>query len=181
MFHGKAALLSRAAAGAPPDGVSTKSGAFPEVDERLAASCSAVRARGRKLVPLSLAILRAKALQIAASIGVTNFSGSNGFIRNWARRQEWISVALQECGAFANVEEAAARMAKTRRQLKGIDPDLIYNVDETGLLYRCLPARSYVPSEDRRRARGTKAMRSKDRVTLTMCCNALGPTSFLLP
>jgi len=53
------------------------------------------------------------------------------------------------------VEDAAARMAAIRQQLEGVDLDLIYNVDETGLLYRGLPSRSYVPSEDRRTARGS--------------------------
>lgn len=105
---------------------------------------------GHKRVQLSLAILRTKALQIASSLGVSNFSASNGYLQNWARRHGWANVAFPGCGASANVEEAAARMAAIRRQLEGTDPDLIYNVDDTGLLYRGLPSRSYVPNEDRR-------------------------------
>jgi len=65
-------------------------------------------------------------------------------------------------------------MAAIRQQLEGVDLDLIYNVDETGLLYGGLPSRSYVPSEDRRTARGSKAMKSRDHVTLTLCCNSTG-------
>jgi len=65
-------------------------------------------------------------------------------------------------------------MAAIRQQLEGVDVDLIYNVNETGLLYRGLPSRSYMPFEDRRTARGSKAMKSKDRVTWTLCCNATG-------
>jgi len=42
------------------------------------------------------------------------------------------------------------------------------------LLYRVLRSRSYMPSEDRRTTRGSKAMKSKDLVTLTLCCNATG-------
>ena len=63
-------------------------------------------------------------------------------------------------------------MAAIRQQLEGVN--LIYNVGETGLLYRGLPSRSYVPSEDRRTARGSKAIKSKDRVTLTLCFNSTG-------
>lgn len=159
--------------------MSSRTGAFPEVDARLAAWSVAVRARGLKRVPLSLAILRFKSLQISAALGVTNFTASNGYLQNWARRHVWASVALHGCGDSANVEEAPARMAEIRRQLAGVDPDLIYNVDETRLLYRGLPKRFYVPSEDRRRARGSKAMRSNDRVILTLCCNATG--SHMLP
>jgi len=65
-------------------------------------------------------------------------------------------------------------MAAIRQQLEGVDVDLIYILDETGLLYRGVPSRSYVPSEDRCTARGSKAMKSTDRVTLTLCCNATG-------
>lgn len=74
----------------------------------------------------------------------------------------------------ANVEEAAARMDQIREHLAGADPCLIYIVDKTALLYRCLPSRSYVPRADRGHARGSKAMRSNDRVTLTLYCNATG-------
>jgi len=44
------------------------------------------------------------------------------------------------------VKEAAERMAAIRQQLEGVDVDLIYKVEETGLIYRGLPSRSYVPS-----------------------------------
>lgn len=45
-------------------------------------------------------------------------------------------------------------------------------MDETGLLYRCLPSRSHVTRRDRRHARGTKAMRQKERVTLAIFTHA---------
>lgn len=54
----RAVYLGRAAAGVSDSAVNAKTNAFPEVDTRLAAWCHAVRARGRKRVPLSLAILR---------------------------------------------------------------------------------------------------------------------------
>lgn len=84
-------------------------------------------------MPLSLAILRSKALQIASPQGI--FTASNGYLQNWARRYGWSNVALHGCGTSANVEEAAARMDEIRRQLRGVDQDLIFNVDETGMLY----------------------------------------------
>jgi len=65
-------------------------------------------------------------------------------------------------------------MAETRADLSAYEPDQIYNMDETGLFFRCLPNRAYVTSGRRRRARGTKAMKSKDRVTLVLACNATG-------
>jgi len=65
-------------------------------------------------------------------------------------------------------------MAAIRQQLEGVNLDLIHNVDKTGLLYRGLLSRLYVPSEDRRTTRGSKAMKSKDRVTFALSCNATG-------
>jgi len=170
----KDSLLSRAAEGAAGGRVSSRAGQYPEVDKALLEWILAVRSRGRKRVPLSLAILRQKDLQVAEHFGITDFAASNGFIKRWASRHGLVNVALHGSGASANVEEAAERMAAIRQQLEGVDVDRIYNVDETGLLYLVLPSRSYVPSEDRRTARGSKAMKSKDRVTLNLCCNATG-------
>jgi len=170
----KDSLLSRAAEGAAGGRASSRAGQYPQVDKALFEWFLAVRARGRKRVPFSLAILRQKALQVAEHLGITDFAASKGFIQRWASRHGLVNVALHGSGASANVEDAAERMAAIRQQLEGVDVDLIYNVDETGLLYRGLPSRSYVPSEDRRTARGSKAMKSKDRVTLTLCCNATG-------
>eukprot|EP00170_Pyropia_yezoensis_P004651 contig_18949_g4664 len=128
IYSHRAPILARAEGGASPDELSSKAGTHPALDAQLHAWCLAVRARGRKRIPLSLAILPCKALEIAASLGFTNFSASNGFIQGWARRNGWSNVALHGSGASTNVEEAAARMAEIRRQLEGVDPDLIYNV-----------------------------------------------------
>lgn len=122
--------------------MTARASAYPEIDARLKEWVLTVRARTRKRMPLSLAVLRTKALQIAGELGITTFTASNGFLQNWARRHGFVNVALHGAGASANVEEAAERMEQIRQQLAGVDPDLIYNVDETGLLHRCLPSRS---------------------------------------
>jgi len=167
-------VLSRLAEGASVQSPTSRTTPYPEIDARLLSWFHAAWARGRKRVPLSLAILRCRGLQIATALEITNFTASNGFLQNWARRHGIVNVALHGCGASANIAEAAARMDEIRRQLAGVDPDLIYNVDETGLLFRGQPSRSYVSADDRRTARGSKAMKRKDRVTLTLCCNTTG-------
>eukprot|EP00171_Calliarthron_tuberculosum_P000883 IDg883t1 len=56
-----------------------------------------------------------------------------------------------------------------------------YNQDETGFFYQLLPKVSYIaPSECAKEARGTKAMRSKNRNTLAVSTNATR-THILLP
>ena len=50
-----------------------------------------------------------------------------------------------------------------------------YNVDKYGLLFRCLPRRTYLASpETRKTARGCKAMKAKYRITGYACTNASG-------
>ena len=152
----------------------SQAGQCPQVDMAILEWLLDVRARGRKRVPLSLSILRQKALQVAEHLGITDFVASNGFMQRWASLHGLVNVALHGSGASANEEEAAERMAAIRQKLEGVDVERIYNVDKTGLLYRGLPSRSSVPSEDRRTARGWRAMKRKDRVTLNLCCNETG-------
>jgi len=45
-------------------------------------------------------------------------------------------------------------------------------MDETGLFFRCLPSLAYFQAGCRRRARGIKAMKAKDHVTLVLAVNA---------
>jgi len=53
------------------------------------------------------------------------------------------------------------------------DPENVYNMDETGLFFRLLSKYSLLmPDEDISTTRGKK--KSKDRVSLTVCANAVG-------
>lgn len=76
VWHSRDALPARVGTGLSLDLLTTKSSASRRKYSRLEACCHAVRSRGRMRVPLSLAILRTKALQITSSLGVSNFSAS---------------------------------------------------------------------------------------------------------
>jgi len=47
-------------------------------------------------------------------------------------------------------------------------------MDEAGLYVRFLPNRAYVSAGSRRRARGSKAMKNEDGVTLVLAVNGTG-------
>jgi len=111
---------------------------------------------------------------IAAQLSIVGFTASHGYVRGFLKRHDICNIAMHGQAGDANLAAAAAAVEKIRRRLDAYPPDRIYNMDETGLLYKCLPSRSYVPRRDRRSARGTKAMRSMDRVTLVLCTNATG-------
>jgi len=102
--------------------------------------------------------------------------GSPGLIQWWASRHRLKSVKLWGQVGFAAeaVRQGERRVAEIRAELAIYDPEDIYNMDETGLQYRCLPSRTSIAAGRRRRARGSKSMKMKDLVTLVLACNATG-------
>lgn len=66
-------------------------------------------------------------------------------------------------------------MRELRKVLSVSKPENIFDMDETGLFYRAIQARTYfAANESRKTVRGTKALQAKDRVTLLLCVNASG-------
>ena len=71
---------------------------------------------------------------------------------------------------FAAISE---EMKALRQKLSEYSLDCIFNMDETGLFFRCLPKRSYIlGNEKESEVQGSKKMVDKNRVTLAVCCNA---------
>jgi len=129
---------------------------------------------GAKSVPLTKAVLHQPAEEIAANLGGTVFSASAGFVRRWAKRHNLVNISLWVTGgsAAADVEASRQRMEEIRAQIEAFDPEQINNMNETGLHFWCLPSRAYVSVGSRRRARGSKAMKNKDGVTVVLEVNA---------
>jgi len=151
-----------------------RAGKWPELHGVVYEWYLAIYALGHRRIPITTALLQEGATMIAGRLGITQFSASHGWVRGFLKRFDKCNVAMHGQAGEANLALAATTMEKIRRKLKAHPPDRIYNMDETGLLYRCLPSRSYVPRRDRRHARGTRAMRHMDRVTLVLCTNATG-------
>jgi len=136
---------------------------------------------GRWHLPVSRSLLEACARQIATELGVTGFKGSPHFIQNWAARYNLRNVALWGQGSSADTAGAAKRIAQIWTQLEDHPADRIYDMDKTGLFYRCIPDRSYVQTGQRRQARRFKAIKSKDRVTLFWLVMLQGATNTQSP
>lgn len=111
---------------------------------------------------------------IASGLLITGFSARNGFVHGVFARLDICKVAMHGQAGAVNFARAAAAVFEIRRKLEGYSPGKTYIRDETGLLYRRLSSRSYMPRRDRNFARGTKTMRIKDRVKLVLCTNADG-------
>ena len=94
-------------------------------------------------IPISGPILLTQADQIATELGIDDFVPSNGWLHRFKGRKG-IS-----CKVISG-ESASVTPESTDEWRTGTIPDLmsrfspsdIYNVDETGLFYRCLPSRT---------------------------------------
>jgi hypothetical protein len=84
------------------------------------------------------------------------------------------SVALHGEAGDVDLEAIAAEINELREKIRSFHPDNVYNMDETGLMFKCLPNRGYVKRSEVKTARGTKMMKVKDRVTIYVCTNASG-------
>ena len=69
----------------------------------------------------------------------------------------------------------SSRMEELRTIMTNFEPKNIYKEDETGLLYRMIPTRTYMAAEEEAHdTRGTSCMRRKERITAVFCANADG-------
>ena len=106
--------------------------------------------------------------------GMKKCNFSEAWARKIARTNGWNSKALHGEAGSVDVETAMPKIREIRKLITEYELDNVYNMDETGLFFKCLPNRSYVKKEDSKDARGTKLMKAKDRVTVYVCTNATG-------
>jgi hypothetical protein len=114
-------------------------------------------------------ILREKSLKIASTMGFENFSASNGWI---ARFKQCHSLVFKKlAGASAAVDTVTYLcFARLPEQLEGYEAQDIYNADETGLFFNCLPDRT-LELKGETCHEGTSA---KERFTVLLCTNSDG-------
>jgi len=73
---------------------------------------------------------------------------------------------LHGSGASVYNREAWKRISDIRDQLQDFAAENIFNIKETGPFNRCLLNHSFFPSDQHRVARGTKAIKAIERVTM---------------
>ena len=142
-----------------------------ELDEVVWTWFKARRAEGK---PMSGQFIIEKAKKFCEEMEIeTDVKFSDGWLRNFKHRHgiRAIDVAGEKQSAD---EEAAAAYSELFSQLireHKLTPDQVFNADETGLYWRCLPTRTLV-GRDEKGAAGHKM--NKERVTLLLCANAAG-------
>ena len=90
------------------------------------------------------------------------------------------SITLHGEAGDVDPSQHEERMKTIREIANQFGPSLTYNMDETGLMYKCLPNCGYVELEKKRITRGSKTMNAKDRITLYIFMNADGSDKYPL-
>lgn len=153
---------------------SMKRGEYEKVDDSLFLWFTQNRERG---IPISGTILKQKAVSLSEELPVIeapeSFSASDGWLDRWKKRHG--VRQLKVCGEKLSADVSAAKkFAENFMELmkeNDLQPDQIYNCDETGLNYKMLPS-STLASKTEAGAPGYK--RSKERITVLACANASG-------
>ena len=121
-------------------------------------------------VPLSASMIREKAVIFAKELNTENFQASDGWLRRWKERNNisFKIVSGESKSVTPEMINAWSEMFPPTR-LSNYDLKDIYNADEFGLFYQCLPNKTYQVSE---KFYGGKL--SKIRITGMAAANAMG-------
>ena len=101
-----------------------------------------------------------------------DFKASTGWLEKFKNRHGIRNLSIQ--GELSAAEETVEPFLRKLRQVmeeKGLTAEQIYNADETGLLWKCLPDRTLVACREKS-APGFR--KSKERLTVLGCTNATG-------
>ena len=122
-------------------------------------------------VPIGGVVFKAKTLEYAKEIGLDDFQASDGWIRRWKKRY---NISFKTISGEANSVTAGMvapwKETSLPTLLSNYHLEDIYNADEFGLFYECLPSKSlHLKSE---KCVGGK--HSKVRLTGMAAANAVG-------
>ena len=127
--------------------------------------------------PISGPLLQEKAKHFSAQLNTETadreFKASTGWLEKFKTRHGIRNLSIQGEKLSAAEETVEPFLQKLNKVIeeRGLIPEQIYNADETGLLWKCLPQRTLVSCREKS-APGFK--KAKDRLTVLGCTNATG-------
>jgi len=113
-----------------------REGKWPELDALVCKWYLAFYALGHRRKPITTALLQEAATMTAGRIDITGVSAIHGWKRGFLKRFDICNVAMHGQAGAVNLVAAATTVEEIWRRLEAFPPDRIYNMDETGLLYR---------------------------------------------
>ena len=90
-------------------------------------------------VPITGPVIMAKGMEIAEQMGLRDFKASNGWISRFVVRYQLQMVVLHGEAADVDVAVAESKMTVLGSSLQQYPPELIFNMDETGLFDATFP------------------------------------------
>ena len=149
---------------------------YPEVDAEIERFINFAR---NQRLPVTRALIQQRAMIAAKNQGIVGFQASNGYVQKFLRRTRvHKSIRLHGRGGSALPGNHTQRMAEIQDIASQYSLSNIYNMDESGLMYRMGPRRSYLSgNENPSTTRGTDLQKYKARITIVLCVNADGSHS----
>ena len=103
------------------------------------------------------------------------FQASERWSRKMANDNGWGSIILYGEAGKVDTASVANRMDELHAVITTYKPKNVYNMDETGLMYKCLPNCSYIKTSELKTAHGNSMMmNNKNCTTLYVTTNAGG-------
>ncbi|GFX98321.1 tigger transposable element-derived protein 6 [Trichonephila clavipes] len=120
-------------------------------------------------IPMGSSLLKEKAKAFAKELGI-EFSASEGWLTNFKKRNGIVFKKM--CGESSSVDinVCSKRQNSLSDLLKEYEPRNIFNTDETGLFFKCLPENTFTFKKEK--CHGGK--NSKNRLTILLAVNMDG-------
>lgn len=123
-----------------------------------------------KKIPVSGPLLRSKAEQFATELGKSNFKASTGWLDGFKERNKISFKSVCGESGAVNQQEANQWKKDLEEMIQDRNPKDIFNVDETGLFFKCTPDKTLAFKDEK--CHGGKL--SKERITLLVGANMDG-------
>ncbi|XP_046564291.1 tigger transposable element-derived protein 6-like [Haliotis rubra] len=107
-------------------------------------------------------------MELGSKLGINDFGYSRGWLYRFKSRHQIKKQNYQGEAASADKNAVVKGREELKSVLKNYDEDDIFNLDETGLFYKLGPNHTLAS----KKTPGVK--KSKERVTVALCCNATG-------
>lgn len=145
----------------------TKNAEYPNLENCLVSWMKDCR---RNNVPIGGNLLKEKATAFASSLEINRFCVSNGWLDGFKKRHNVVFRKICGEGNAVDINTCNDWIEGLRDIINGYTADNIFNADETGLFYKCLPDKTFTFKNSD--CQGGKM--SKDRTTILLCANMSG-------
>jgi hypothetical protein len=119
---------------------------------------------------VDVSILREKSLKIAATMGIENFSPSDGWISRFKQLNGLVFKKLTGQSASVDTNASDLWFERLPKLMEGYEAWDMYKVDEMGLFFNCLQVRTSALKGET--CHGKKS--AKERLTVLLCTNSDG-------